>query len=261
MALIWKQQPKDFTLLNASSASTSTDALLNGEYASMHVQVEPAAAYPSTGTFSFYGSLEDDASPTYVLLPNRNAHGPMLSYMGSTVSVILDFDVTGLKRFYAAVGSTSTKAVTIKAVANALPPGAAPMSPTDGLLLASTSRQSTAVVSSADQINHGARGVIVTVNFSAGTTSTAATMNGTVQYKDVAGNYIDLTQSTGSTSTGIYMLIVYPGASTLSLSTASVVSSRAISMPLPRVWRFSQAASASTKTTQITYSAAYSLVP
>jgi hypothetical protein len=130
---------------------------------------------------------------------------------------------------------------------------------TEGTLLASTSRQSTAATASADQTNYNGRGVVVTVDFSAGTTSTGATVNPQIQYKEYTGsNYVTVASIEGSTSTGLHVLAVYPGASTASFSTSNAVTVKAVSMPLNRTWRFYNGAGAAT--TQITWSAAYAVV-
>lgn len=120
---------------------------------------------------------------------------------------------------------------------------------TEGTLLASAAR--TATVSSADQTNHNARGVIVYVNVTAVTATPSVVF--TIEGKDpVGGAYkalLTATAITDVTGMGLYAFVVYPGAT----ASAGLQSS----LPLPRTWRVTATHG---DADSITYSCAYALI-
>lgn len=99
---------------------------------------------------------------------------------------------------------------------------------TETTLLASAAR--TATTSSADQTNHNARGVLVTLDVTAVTDTPSITL--VVQAK-MGNNYEALlTASAAVTATGTHSYIVYPGVGAASGDVTQVAG-----FPLPRTWR------------------------
>lgn len=93
-------------------------------------------------------------------------------------------------------------------------------------VLASAER--TATVNSADQVNHNARGVHITVNVSA--YPAAASITPKIEGKDpVSGTYYTILEGVAMTATGIQILKVYPGIGEIANGAASDI--------LPRDWR------------------------
>lgn len=96
---------------------------------------------------------------------------------------------------------------------------------TELTLLASAAR--TATTASADQTNHNARGLHVGINVTAITTSNLTV---TIQGKDpISGTYYTILAGVAITSTGLYLLKVYPGITGVTNASASDL--------LPRTFR------------------------
>lgn len=84
---------------------------------------------------------------------------------------------------------------------------------------------------SADYVNAQNRGIVVVVNISA-ISGTSAALQVTIQGKDMAsGNYYTLLQSASLTATGLTTLTVYPG--------IAAASNTAADASLPQNWRVS----------------------
>ena len=99
---------------------------------------------------------------------------------------------------------------------------------TEATLLASAERTSTA--SSADQTNHNARGVLVTLNVTATSDTPSLTLKIEAKMGD---NYEKLLEASAAvTAVGTHTYIVYPGAGA---AAEDVVESQGF--PLPRTWR------------------------
>lgn len=97
---------------------------------------------------------------------------------------------------------------------------------TQGTVLASAAR--TATNDSADQTNHNARGVRLTINVSSITTAPSITV--AVDEKDpISGGYSNILTSAAITTVSRTVLTIYPGATVTANLTAS--------MPLSRTWR------------------------
>jgi len=88
---------------------------------------------------------------------------------------------------------------------------------------------------SSDQTNHNARGIILIVNVTA-VSGTAPTLDVDVEAKDpVSGNYVVIASMTQITTTGTYIIVLYPGA----IDDQAKVDNQGL--PLPRTWRVAYA--------------------
>lgn len=110
---------------------------------------------------------------------------------------------------------------------------------TTATLLASAAR--TATTNSPDQVNHNARGVIVTLDVTV-TPNNAETITVAIQLKDSAsGKYLTISAFTALTAsvlgasptTETYAFTFYPGA----VETAATAKHEVQGLPLPRTWR------------------------
>lgn len=96
-------------------------------------------------------------------------------------------------------------------------------------LLASAER--TATVNTDDQVNRGARGVIVTLDVTVIDATPSVVLK--IQYKDVAsGKYEALLVATAVTATGTHTYIVYPD-----VGAAADDVTKVASFPLGQTWR------------------------
>ena len=122
---------------------------------------------------------------------------------------------------------------------------------TEITLLASAAR--TATLSSADQTNYNARGIIITIDVTSITDTPSITL--AIQHRDsIGGNYETLfLTTTAITATGVQPFIVYPGVAAADEDVVEVVG-----YPLGRTWRITVTHA---DADSITYSVAGSYVP
>ena len=111
----------------------------------------------------------------------------------------------------------------------------------EATLLASAAR--TATISSADQTNYDAKGIIVV--FDVTSVPGTDTVQLKVQAKDPAsGKYIDMVTGTAESAVGTYTYAVYPG-----IGDKNTILDNYEELPLPRTWRVQVVHSASTSLT------------